>query len=243
MLERLKRLFRKESPPIEESLDSGMADSQVSDWARRHGLAFSGPTPARRFSVEGRMQGAPWRMDLGRSSRRFIQGEELRARADLGVPENITVLVMNRELKKALDKQVYQKYTHSLQTRMDSALPEEMRWLAMYDEVAWPGLSDAFWARYAVLAHQQAHAEAWLNEGLAHLLLQWPAPRFSDKTPVLLMLIKGRAQLSMACGPEDLPIIRHALKVLTQACQSARACWPGVPSILGNKPNTRSLES
>lgn len=231
MLARLKRLFDKESPPIEESPDSGVADSHVSAWASRHGLAFSGPTPTRRFSVEGRIDGTPWRMDLGRPSRRFIRGEELRARAELGLPEGLAVLVMNRQLKKALDKQAYQNYTHSLQTRVDSALPEEMRWLAMYDEVAWPGLSETFWARYAVLANQQEHAEAWLNEGLANRLLQWPEPRLSDKTPFLLMLLKGRAQLCMECRPEDLSIIRHAAKVLSHACQSARSCWPGSAGI------------
>jgi hypothetical protein len=233
MLERLKRLFRKERPLIEGHLDAGVVDSQVSAWASRHGLTFSGPTPTRCFSIAGRMDGIAWRMDLGLPSRRFIQGQELRARADLGLPENIAVIVMNRQLKTELDKQVYQNYTHSLQTRMDSALPEELRWLAMYDEVAWPGLGDAFWSRYAVLAQQQGHAEAWLNEGLAQLLLQWPVPGFTDKTPLLLMLIKGRVHLSMACEPHDLPIIRHAADVLRGAAQSARSCWPGTVKNFG----------
>ena len=44
---------------------------------------------------------------------------------------------MNRPLKESLEKQAYQIYTDQLQTSVDPNLPEEMRWLAMYDEVGW----------------------------------------------------------------------------------------------------------
>ena len=60
-----------------------------------------------------------WRLQLGRPTRDYIRGEELRARAELGIDDDVAVLVMNRPLKEALEKQAYQMYTDSLQTSVD----------------------------------------------------------------------------------------------------------------------------
>jgi hypothetical protein len=56
----------------------------VSEWAATPGL-FSGKAAGTAFALQGKFGGKPWRMELGRPSRKYIQGEELRGRAELGV--------------------------------------------------------------------------------------------------------------------------------------------------------------
>jgi hypothetical protein len=43
----------------------------------------------------------------------------------------------------------------------DPNLAEEMRWLAMFDEMGWDSLPDAFWARYSVLSDRRETAPPW----------------------------------------------------------------------------------
>ena len=117
----------------------------MSQWAGMQGLAYSSRGEGRGFAVEGMVSGKPWRMERGRPSRDFIRGEELRARAELGVRDDVAVLIMNRHLKEELEKRAFALYTDSLQTTVDPNLPEEMRWLAMYEEVGWDSLSTPFW--------------------------------------------------------------------------------------------------
>ena len=122
-----------------------MPHGPVSEWAGTQGFAFSVDGNGQGIALEGKVSGKPWRLQLGRPTRNYILGEEVRARAELGIPEDIAVLVMNRPLKEALEKRAYQIYTDDLQTSVDSTLPEEMRWLAMFNEVGWDGLPAAFW--------------------------------------------------------------------------------------------------
>ncbi|MDP3134883.1 MAG: hypothetical protein Q8N17_00925 [Burkholderiaceae bacterium] len=220
MFDRIKNAFSGRKKPTFE--DSGQAAaSQVSEWAGTQGWAFSGPNPTRRFALEGRVRGRTWRLERGKPSRNFIRGEELRARAVLGIDEDAAVLVMNRPLKEALDKQAYQLYTDNLRTTVDPNLPEELRWLATYEEFGWPELPAAFWQRYSVLADTRDNAQAWINARLADLMMQWPQPGPHPQVPLMMMLLRGKAYLRMEYSPADLPTLQHASDVFTCACESA----------------------
>ena len=98
-------------------------------------------------------------------------GEELRARAELKLDREASVLIMSRPLKEMLEKRAYGIYTDTVQTTAAPSLTEEMRWLALYPEVGWNGLPNAFWDRYAVLADRRNHAMDWVDLALAGLLL------------------------------------------------------------------------
>ena len=93
----------------------------------------------------------------------------------------------------------------TLRTTADPSLPEEMRWLAMYDEVGWSSVVPEFWERYTVLADQREHALAWLDGNLAELLLHWPEPGPDAQTPFILMLLRGKAYLRMQYSPPRRP--------------------------------------
>ena len=221
MFDRIKKAFSKEgaAAPETASPSSQLAGGPLSEWAATQGFAFS-LVGSSTLQVEGKAAGKRWRMELGKPSRKFIRGEELRARAELGIDEEVGVLVMNRPLKEALEKQAYAMYTDSLQTTADPNLPEEMRWLAMYDEVGWDSVPRPFWQRYAVLSARREQAQSWIDSQLATLLMDWPQAQ-TAQTPFILMLLRGKAYLRMECGAADLQAVQHASFIFSHACESA----------------------
>lgn len=223
MFERIKKAFSRESGHEDSETRapaSHMGDA-VSEWAATRGFGFSAESAGGTLRLEGRIHGKRWRMELGRPTRNFIRGEELRGRAELGIDEDAAVLVLNRSLKEALEKKAYSMYTDSLQTQADTNLPEEMRWLSMYEEVGWDSLPQDFWRRYAVLADRRENALAWIDAPLAAMMLEWPEPSPSDETPFMLMLLRGKGYLRMEYQPADMPTLQHAAQIFTSACESA----------------------
>lgn len=224
MFERIKKAFSREPRDDEKETvgpPSRTAGGAISQWAASRGLDFSTEGVGGTLVLEGRIQGKRWRMELGRPTRNFIRGEELRGRAELGIDEDAAVLVLSRPLKEALEKKAYSIYTGDLQTRADRNMPEEMRWLSMYDEVGWESLPRAFWERYAVLADRRENALAWIDLPLAGMMLDWPDPSPLAETPFLLMLLRGKGYLRMEYQPADMPTLQHAALIFTRACESA----------------------
>jgi hypothetical protein len=135
--------------------------------------------------------------------------------------DGVSILIMNRPLKEALEKRAYEMYTDTLQTTADPSLPEEMRWLAMYPETGWDGLPPEFWTRFAVLSEDPDQALAWIDPHLAGLLTTWPEPAPNEQVPIILMLLRGKAYLRMQYSPADMPTLEHAAQIFTYACESA----------------------
>lgn len=225
MFDRLKKAFSGSPAPAREpEAPSSLLSARmgpVSEWAATQGLSFSADGKGADFSLKGKVQGKSWRLEVGKPSRNYILGEELRARAELGVNEEAAVLLMNRPLKEALEKKAYSIYTDSLQTMADPSLPEELRWLSMYEEFGWDSLPSMFWDRYAVLADRRERALAWLDAGLAEQLLSWPPPGLSEHVPFVLFVLRGKAYLRMQYQPADMAILQHASTVFVSACESA----------------------
>lgn len=228
MFDRIKKALSRQAREHRESQapSSQLAHGPMSEWAATRGFGFSVDGTGQGVTMEGMVGGKPWRLQVGQPTRAYIRGEELRARAELGVHDDVSVLVMNRPLKDALEKQAYQMYTDSLQTSADPRLPEEMRWLAMFDEVGWEGLPQAFWSRFSVLTDNKAYAVEWIAPELAQLMLDWPRPGPSPQVPMLILLLRGKAYLRMEYTPADLPTLEHASRVFQQACAVALESLP-----------------
>jgi hypothetical protein len=224
MFNRIKKAFSKETPPAEAPA-SQMVAGPVSEWAATRGFGFSVDDKGHGIALEGKVSGKPWRLQLGRPSRNYILGQEVRARAELGIDESVAVLVINRPLKEALEKRAYQVYTDPLQTSAGARLPEEMRWLAMFDEVGWQSLPMDFWNRVAVLTDRRESALTWIDQSLADLMLKWPEPAPSAEVPFLLMLLNGKVYLRMEYTPADVATLQHAAHVFTSACEAALGAW------------------
>ena len=225
MFDRLKRAFSRDATADTgahaQSIGSAHAQNQVSEWAGLQGLAYSSRGEGRGFVLDGQVRGKPWRMERGKPSRDFIRGEELRARAELGVRDDVAVLIMNRHLKEELEKRAFAIYTDSLQTTVDPQLPEEMRWLAMYEEVGWDTLSMPFWKNYAILSDQKDDAMAWITPQMCEMLMNWP---LQDPTrPMIMMLLRGKAYLRMLHVPDNQAMVEHASAVFICACEAAVA--------------------
>ncbi|MDP1739486.1 MAG: hypothetical protein Q8M51_01415 [Polaromonas sp.] len=218
MFERLKKVFVSSAAPREVV----RADA-VSEWAGTHGFSYSGPEKGQGLVLSGKIRGKPWKLESGAASRDYIRGEELRARAELGIDGDMSVLIMSRPLKETLEKRAYAIYTDTLQTTADPSLPEEMRWLAMYEEFGWSSLVPDFWERYTVLADQRDHALAWIDGNLAELLLHWPQPGVDAQTPFILMLLRGKCYLRMQYNAGDIASLQHAAVIFTSACEAALA--------------------
>lgn len=219
MFERLKKVFSSGDPLPQKIV---RADA-VSEWAGTQGFGYSSQGAGQGIVLTGKVRGMPWKLESGAASRDYIRGEELRARAALGINEDAAVLIMNRPLKEALEKRAYAIYTDTLQTTADPSLPEEMRWLAMYEEFGWSSLVPEFWERYTVLADKRENALAWLDNNLAEALLHWPEPGPDAQTPFILMLLRGKAYLRMQYAPGDIATLQHAAIVYTSACEAALA--------------------
>jgi hypothetical protein len=229
MFDRIKKAFAKGDSRSDSATPvPGGKHGETQQWAQRHGLTFEVSREGNGFTVGAQIDGRPWRMQRTRPSRPFIRGEELKARAELDLSMDIAVMVMNRPLKDALERQAYARVTDSLQTTVDSGMPEELRWLSMFDEVGWQSAPDAFWDRYAIVADQKEHAEAWITDAMAGLLLGWPQDGPGAQTPFTLMLVRGKAYLRMEYAPADLSTLAYATTIFVTACESALAALGGV---------------
>ena len=216
MFARLKKAFSQAEP--QRSPPAPV--NAVSDWAAKQGFLYTPQGGDNSFSLSGTIAGKPWKLERSQSTRDYIAGEELRARAELNLNDDVSMLIMNRPLKDALEKRAYAMYTDTLQTIADPSLPEEMRWLAMYPEAGWDSLQPKFWKRYAVLAEKHEQAVAWVDRHLAHLLMDWPEPGPNEQVPFMLMVLRGKAYLRMQYTPADLPTLEHAARIFTYACES-----------------------
>ena len=223
MFERVKKAFSQIAPRPAKPVVA----NAVSDWAATQSLSYNagngGNSGVDGFTLAGKIGSKVWKLEQGQASRDYIHGQELRARAELKLNEDVSVLIINRPLKDALESRAYAVYTNSLQTTADPSLPEEMRWLALYPEAGWNGLAPEFWTRYAVLAEKREQAVAWIDPHLAELLMHWPSPGLEDQVPFILMIMRGKAYLRMQYTPADLPTLEHAAKIFTYACQAGLA--------------------
>lgn len=229
MFNSLKNVFGLARPKISahSELPSTRSPASVaqelgkgSEWATLQGDSAVGSASAgKSFRLDGSLQGRPWRIEQGRSSRDFIKGLELRARGEMNVREDVAVMIMTRSLKNELDKRAFALYTDTLQTQVDPHLPEEMRWLSMYEEVGWETLGGDFLDQYAILADDRENAVKWVTPDLTRLLMAWPSSE--PNVPRVMMVLRGKVYLRLQISESDLATAEHASRVFNVACEAA----------------------
>ncbi|MCV0440683.1 MAG: hypothetical protein K5880_18995 [Hydrogenophaga sp.] len=193
-------------------------------WAQARGLVFT-PQVHGAYVFSGNWSGQPVRIECTASSRPFIKGMELMARADLGLQGTGGVVLMNRALKLHLEQwasELYSRYTDTLQTTAH-ALPDEVRWLAMYRDAGWTGPDRRFWARYAVLTDTPDIARQWIDSDGLQRLMDWPANAVAAETPLMLMVMRGKAYMRLQIdAPRDTATALHALDLFHHFSEQAR---------------------
>ena len=89
MFNRIKKAIFRDSRVPGEASPSLLSQGPVSEWAATRGLSFSQSASGSTVSMQGKVAGRPWRLELGRPTRDYINGEELRAHAEEIVRERL----------------------------------------------------------------------------------------------------------------------------------------------------------
>lgn len=201
---------------------SGGDGDPVAHWATGRFLQHRGLAP-HQFNVSGRLHDRPFRAECLASSRFYIDGLELRARVDLGLPPSGQVIVMSRVVRSALEAQADAIYRRSVNTVQTSAheLPEEVRWLSLFRSTQWRGADERFWSRYSVLTDAPDLAQRWLDDEARERLVTGTSDA-AVQVPVLVMLMRGRCYLRLQVTPsaEGADALR-ALELLTHLSERA----------------------
>ena len=211
MLDGLKRLFSGAAPaPVPEW-------EEVSRWAESRQFTFRG-VPDEGFVIDGKLSTMSWRLEWGPSQRPYIQGHELRLRAELGLSSELQLVLMNRELQEAMEKAVFEQYVEGVQTRIDNQTPPEMRWLVMYPKLHGSEMAPLR-DRYVALSSIKKWLQQWLEGPLSQALA---ALRINASVPLVLMIGRGRLSLRTALAEPDLAQLQSWLRVFETALREAR---------------------
>jgi hypothetical protein len=226
MLDGLKRLFSGAGGPD----DGGHDWEGLVPWAQQRQYGFR-VVQNEGFVVDGRLGATPWRLEWGPSQRPYIGGHELRIRSELGLSPELQVVVMNVALQEKMEKDVFEQYVEGVQTRIDNQTPPEMRWLVMYPKLGGPELG-RLKDRFAAVGNSKNWLTKWVGGPLADALLAQELP---DRTPVVLMVARGRLLLRTQLVDPTPAVLDGWLKVFETALAEARevaeqASAPQAPS-------------
>lgn len=210
MLQAFKRLFSAPGNPLFDG---------AREWAGSCGHTFKLAREGQGFVIEG-AHDAGWRLEWGPSQRPYIQGAELRLRGET-VEVELQMLVLSRQLMDAMERAVFEEFTEGLQTRIDTATPEEMRWLVLFQRTPDAQLK-ILRDSYAATASSPRWLQQWLEGPLSHQLQQARASWLSPEEPLALVFQRGRLALRTAAPEPDAARLGHALALFEVALREAR---------------------
>lgn len=243
MLDAFKRIFAAKS--------AGPDWRQVSGWARSQQYEFKTVREHGGFAIDGAFGSLPWRLEWGPPQRAYVKTRELRLRMELAVPADLQLMVLNRTLLELLEQQTFDDFTQGAQTYVGSAIPEEMRWLAMWPRAPLGGQRDLR-QHFAVLGPDPDLAASWVDGGLGLQLLGVRETLLKDQPPFMLMASRSRLYLRMELPDALAEPLADAVGVFGVAAQqllrlagqaiderdwssTAAAAWQGqLPTDLGS---------
>lgn len=193
--------------------------SEISAWAKRRGHAFKRERDGHGFVIDGKLDGAPWRLEWGPPQRPYIDGRELRLRMELRLPPDLQMLLMSRRLMEQLEKQMLE---HGRKNPAGSgdAMPEEMRWLVMFPKISLAG-SKLLRASFGGVSGLPHEGPEWLEGPLAHALERAAGTLLRQGPPFVLMTLRGRAYLRTQLAAADETEVAAALALFETACTQA----------------------
>lgn len=214
----MRNLFRRWFGAAHDA--AGDVSSPVREWAEAAGHRFAPARGGEGFVIESATEGTAWRAEWGPSQRDYIEGMELRVRADIGDAGDLQMLAIARTLVGQLENEVFEQFTEGNQTRMDDRTPEEMRWLVLYPPMPRSALG-ALRERFAVLANRPAAAPMWLEGPLASAL-EGAASWLDAATPFVMVVQRGRFVLRLALAQPSPEALQAALALAGVAAAAAR---------------------
>lgn len=212
----------------------------IHDWAESRNAAFRVARDGQGFLIEQpKALPGSLRIEWGPSQRSYIGGHELRMRCELRLHGDLQMMVLCRELMDTLEKTVFEAYTDTLKTRVDTDTPEEMRWLVMFPKFSQIS-SKLVRQRFGAVGIKQELTGAWVEGELSELLAQAGQDLLPDKHPFVMMTMRGNVYLRTAMAEASLPKIQALVKLLEAAAREAlrvnarlsdAGLWPTTTSV------------
>ena len=212
MLDALKRWMGGDPP--------GPDWRAVSDWARQRGARFKRVRESDGFVVDGLLDGRAWRLEWGPPQRAYIEGQELRLRMELGLRQDLQMLLLSRPLMETLERWTFETYTEGMQTRIDVSTPEEMRWLAMFPKVTLAAPKELK-SRFAAVAASPSTAAAWIDGQVSERLAGLVRGPLADEPPLVLMTLRGRLYLRLELAEPEVATIEAMVGLFETAAAQA----------------------
>lgn len=193
----------------------------IADWAEARGAQFRQTRDGLGFVIEqakGRVGGL--RVEWGPSQRNYVTGSELRMRCELKLNADLQMMVLCRQLMDTLEKAVFEAYTDTLKTRVDTDTPEEMRWLVMFPK-ATSIASKLVRSRFGAVGVNRDVPVAWLDGELSDALAQSSQDLLPEWRPFVLLTMRGNVYLRVEMKEASLQEVQSFMRILETACQSA----------------------
>jgi hypothetical protein len=220
----------------------------IMDWADARGAEFSQTRDGQGFLIEQpQAVPGPLRIEWGASQRSYLQGTELRMRCEMGLHPDLQLMVLCRILMENLERAVFEAYTDTLKTRVDTDTPEEMRWLVMFPKFN-NAASQIVRQRYGIVGVTKELAASWIEGELGEALVQASQDLLPEGHPFVLMSLRGNLYLRTEMSEAELPKLQALVRLLETAAREAQrlngrlsegGAWPTTTSIAWT-PSTRT---
>ncbi|MDM4764845.1 hypothetical protein [Pelomonas sp. SE-A7] len=194
----------------------------IADWADTRNGLFKQIRDGRGFVIElPKTSVGPLRVEWGPSQRSYISGSELRLRCELKLSPELQMMVLARDLMEQLETTVFEAYTDTLKTRVDTDTPEEMRWLVMFPKPG-PIASKLVRSRFGAVGVNKDLTAAWIDGDLSTALAQASQDLLPQGRPFVMLTMRGNAYLRTAMEVPDLDEIQSFVKLMEAAAREAR---------------------
>lgn len=210
------------------------------DWAEARGAEFAQTREGQGFLIEQpRAVPGPLRIEWGESQRSYLPGTELRLRCELGLHPDVQLMVLCSDLMEELESKVFEAYTDTLKTRVDTDTPEEMRWLVMFPKFEGASLQIVR-QRYGVVGVTRELSHAWTEGELGTALAQASQDLLPAGHPFVLMCMRGNLYLRTAMSEAELPRVQGLVRLVECAARAAQrvsnrvaetGAWPTTTSV------------
>ena len=189
-------------------------------WAREHQWTLKRTITHDGWVMDHSARHPGWRIEWGPAQRSFMSSHELRIRVELAQMPDVQALVLDRPLLARLDREVYQQFTDTVQTRLDEETPEEMRWLAMHAKLNPNQMGVLLRDRYGAIGDDPEWVSRWLAGPLAQALHErselMPVEAVSAE-PFILRLARGQIVIRQSTARPRARLLDACLAVAVAA--------------------------
>jgi hypothetical protein len=193
----------------------------IQDWADSRGGEFQVTHEGQGFQIEApKSLPGPLRIEWGEPQRHYINSAELRMRCELRLHGDLQMMVLDNKLMDDLEKAVFEAYTDTLKTRVDTDTPEEMRWLVMFPKFTQSN-SKLLRQHYGVVGVHKELAASWIESDLGEMLVQASQDLLPVGVPFVLMCTRGNLYLRCSMPEIDLDKLQAMLRILECAALEA----------------------